>query len=135
MWGASKYESGYGVFAPREKGKVNQAAHIFAWEELNGPVPPGMELDHTCHNADSDCPGGNGDPHRACVNPAHLEPVPHRTNMLRGKTVPARNAAKTHCDNGHEFNEVNTFWWRGSRKCRPCGRATAARQRAKRKAA
>lgn len=37
--------------------------------------------------------------------------------------------AKTHCPQGHEYNEENTRWYKGSRNCRVCDRD---RQRIKR---
>mgnify|MGYP007071623989 FL=1 len=58
-------------------------AHRAAWEVVNGPVPAGLVVDHRCHNADTACPGGPSCPHRRCCNPAHLEPVTHRTNLRR----------------------------------------------------
>src|SRR6516164_8335516 len=67
IWTASLYPSGYGQFAVDPYSR-RQAAHIFAWEQKNGPVPNGLVLDHTCHNHDPDCPGGPCK-HRACVNP------------------------------------------------------------------
>ena len=39
-------------------------------------------------------------------------------------------APATHCKNGHEFNEANTYLWRGERQCRPCHRIRAAARRA-----
>jgi hypothetical protein len=41
------------------------------------------------------------------------------------------NNRKTHCDHGHEFNEANTYHWRGQRYCRPC-RARIQRERRRR---
>lgn len=46
-------------------------AHRWHWQNINGPVPDGLDLDHLCRN-------------RACCNPAHLEPVTRRTNVRRG---------------------------------------------------
>lgn len=45
-------------------------AHRVAYELWVGPIPEGMELDHRCKV-------------RACINPAHLEPVTHAENMRR----------------------------------------------------
>lgn len=42
------------------------------YELLVGPIPPGLQIDHLCRN-------------KICVNPAHLEPVTHRENLMRGK--------------------------------------------------
>jgi len=45
-------------------------AHRFAYEELVGPIPEGLDLDHLCRN-------------KTCVNPAHLEPVTRAENVRR----------------------------------------------------
>jgi hypothetical protein len=85
-------------------------AHRLAYEWLVGPIPAGLELDHLCRNP-------------PCVNPVHLEPVTHRENVARGdagEAVSAMRQAQTHCKRGHEFNEVNTYTYRGRRVCRIC---------------
>jgi hypothetical protein len=46
-------------------------AHRVIYEALVGPIPAGLVLDHLCAN-------------RACVNPAHLEPVTKSQNAIRG---------------------------------------------------
>lgn len=46
------------------------AAHRFIYELLVGPVPKGMQLDHTCNNS-------------LCVSPHHLEPVTGEENLRR----------------------------------------------------
>jgi hypothetical protein len=97
--------SGYGQLGR------NVGAHRIAWEVANGrPIPAGLVIDHTCHNADLDCHADTECPHRRCVNPAHLEAVSSATNILRGHSVSPINAAKTHCDNGHEFTAENTYY-------------------------
>jgi hypothetical protein len=95
----------------------NVLAHRFAYELLVGPIPDDKEIDHLCRNT-------------LCVNPAHLEPVPHRTNVLRGTALAALNAKKTHCVNGHPFDEANTYVTAaGHRRCRRCHAEHEARHR------
>jgi hypothetical protein len=69
-------------------------AHRVAYELFVGPIPDGMDIDHTCRVT-------------LCCNPEHLEPVTHRENVLRGEAPTARNARKTHCVRGHELAGAN----------------------------
>jgi hypothetical protein len=136
LWTASTAH-GYGQFYVKGKRSPGRA-HVIAWELANGPVPEGLELDHLCHGWDKSCRGGGTCPHRACVNPAHLEPVTHRVNGLRGRSIVAVHAIKTHCPQGHEYTPENT--WMGKarrvRLCRACHRIRAnARYAARRQAA
>jgi len=81
-WVWQKYtRQGYGR---ARRGDKLVTAHIWYWEQEHGPVPAGMQLDHTCHNGTS-CLGGPDCQHRRCVNPAHLEPVPCEVNVRRGR--------------------------------------------------
>lgn len=93
-------------------GESKVIAHRFSWEFTNQiPVTAGLELDHLCRV-------------RICVNPAHLEPVTHKTNILRGESPSAHHARKTHCNSGHEFNVENTYRNAiGRRQCKVCRRA------------
>ena len=109
---------------------VQVRAHIWAYEHWIGPVPEGMQLDHVCHNIDDACMGGKNCPHRLCVNPYHLEAVPPRTNLLRGKGLSADNARKTHCPEGHEYDEANTIHSCGRRTCKTCKRLRYAEKKA-----
>ena len=104
-WGTG----GYGRYAQR-------MAHRVIYEHVHGPIPEGMQIDHLC-----------GVP--SCVNPDHLEVVTGEENLRRYW------AAYTHCKNGHEFNEANTYNRpTGGRSCRACGR-DRVRQYLARKAA
>ncbi|MDQ3747954.1 MAG: hypothetical protein M3367_02900 [Acidobacteriota bacterium] len=61
---------------------------------------------------------------RHCVNPAHIEVVTLQENVLRGVGIPAVNFHKTHCKNGHVFDEVHTQIEKdGHRRCRICRKA------------
>ena len=116
LWTAGLYHDGYGKFWD---GKRHCRAHRFAYELLVAPIPDGLQLDHLCRV-------------RHCVNPAHLEAVDCRTNLLRGTGLTATKAAQTHCVHGHPFDEVNTYIKpNGARGCRICRNrhAEASRRR------
>jgi hypothetical protein len=81
-WTGSMSRYGYGRWV---KNGRSQGAHRAVYEALVGPIPEGLDLDHMCHNADETCPGGHGCQHRACVNPAHLEPATRQLNLSRGR--------------------------------------------------
>jgi len=104
LWAVPTRPDGYGQFSI---GRSTAYAHRFAYEAAVGPIPPGMELDHLCRV-------------RHCVNPAHLEPVTPRENVMRGQTPAAKNAAKTRCPAGHEYTAENTIVFRRERSCRAC---------------
>ena len=127
VWTRGLDRHGYGQF--RFEGKTRRA-HRLAYEVVVGPIPEGLQLDHRCHVAD-ECVGLPC-PHRRCVNPAHLLPVTHRENSLRGNGVSRANHLKTHCDYGHEFTTENTLIRpdRGSRVCRACLREYRQRRKA-----
>lgn len=63
-WLGSKTRLGYGQMSYRNK---LESVHRVAWIVANGPIPSGMEVDHTCHN-------------RACVNIDHLRLAEHYQN-------------------------------------------------------
>ncbi len=121
-WLGSISAAGYGPF--RTNGY--HLAHRFAYGLLVGPIPEGYQVDHDCHNkaaAVGLCTGGSSCLHRRCCNPAHLEAVTGRTNTLRSLAPSALNAVKTHCPNGHPYDDVNTYRDRKGRRCRACARA------------
>lgn len=113
LWTGAINHNGYGLFHGTQRMGI---AHRFAFEYFVGPIQSGLDLDHLCRN-------------RACVNPAHLEPVPHRVNLLRGNSFSGVNARKTHCVHGHPFTPDNTRLKYGHRLCRICARGYKASAR------
>lgn len=93
-WTRSGDRRNYGRF--RVEGRL-RGAHQWLWEQLNGPVPDGLELHHFCHEAAVNIGACEGGPceHRRCV--IHVKPVTHRTNMLLGNTFQAEQAARDRC--------------------------------------
>lgn len=83
-----------------------QLAHRLAYEFIRGPIPDGLQLDHLCRV-------------RRCVNPAHLEPVSQRENLIRGEGWAGKNARKTTCNKGHALSVIpNNLGKRGCLTCR-----------------
>lgn len=124
IWLGQLNNRGYGRV--KREGR-RHLAHIWAYRQVHGDVPGGLELDHVCHT-ESGCVGGSECPHRRCVNPAHLEPVTHRENAGRGRTglaTGARNRAKTHCPHGHSLDGHRP---NGERYCKTCNRLRARRR-------
>lgn len=108
QWLARKDRDGYGRF---RDGPLMVKAHRFAYEQMVGPIPDGLQIDHLCRN-------------RPCVNTRHLEAVTQRVNILRGNGITAKQARQTHCKRGHAFDEANTYVLkRGERQCRICAAA------------
>lgn len=106
-WNFTGYlnSKGYGKFSLN--GKV-LLAHTASFMIHGGIRADGYSIDHLCKN-------------RKCVNPKHLELVLHKTNLERGNTLSSINKNKNYCNNGHEFNEVNTIFQKNNkRRCRIC---------------
>lgn len=84
IWQRSVNDDGYGHLG--RNGKTVGAHRVF-YEEANGPIPEGLDLDHLCHSRDKSCPGGRSCLHRRCVNPDHMEPVVRAVNVQRGRNA------------------------------------------------
>ena len=120
LWSAGRDPKGYGQF--QHDGR-SRRAHRVAYELAVGPIPDGLVLDHLCSNP-------------PCVNPAHLEPVTQRENLLRSsRTITGILAAKTHCKHGHPFDKENTYHDpNGRRRCLICCRRKSREWKARRRA-
>jgi hypothetical protein len=108
-WRAARNPSRHGRFNITHRKQV--PAHVWAYEQLAGPIPEDRpHLDHWwCENP-------------PCVNPWHVRPTTLTENLYRSGKAPAMvNRAKTHCPQGHPYDEENTHInKRGSRVCRTC---------------
>ena len=101
VWEGATTDRGYGSFYVDGR---RIGAHRFSFEREHGVIPYGLTIDHLCFN-------------KRCVNPEHMEAVTNEENLARRRT-------KTHCKNGHEFNEENTYIRpdNGTRQCRACNK-------------
>lgn len=108
-WTAALTTKGYGMIGSGVPECRLLAAHRVAYEIYVGPIASGLQVDHLCRV-------------RRCVNPDHLEPVSAQENVRRGLGPAGINAAKTHCPQGHEYTEENTYRNPSTnrRMCRVC---------------
>ena len=107
IWLRGTSGKGYGAFPG---GPIPGArAHRKYFMILVGPIEKALVLDHLCRMP-------------ACVNPAHLEPVSNKENILRGFGMSAMNSIKTACKRGHLFTQENTRYIASWRACRECQR-------------
>lgn len=110
IWIASLTLAGYGQFKTRDRVSMH-VAHKWAYQQLVGPVPNGLELDHLCRR-------------RACVRPTHIEAVTHLENVRRGNG----NGSQTHCPQGHPYSLDNTYRNQSGRTYRRCKQCIRARR-------
>jgi len=109
VWQGTKNSDGYGRILVNGR---RIGVHRVVFELLRHRIPLGLVTDHKCLNP-------------ACVNPAHLEIVTNKENVLRGTGLAAINARKTHCSQGHTLSgpEADVYITsEGFRACRACQR-------------
>lgn len=112
LWTGSLNTGGYGNGTVRN---VRVPIHrlLYAW--LVEPLPRGLgrgipQLDHFVCDT------------RRCVNPSHLKLGPARDNVLRGKSIAAKHAVRTHCKNGHPLPDAPNREDGSGRRCKLCKR-------------
>ena len=67
-WTASLTVNGYGRFSSGRNYEVPQHSNRTVWHLTHGPIPPGLDILHSCDN-------------RKCCNPTHLRLGTHQDNM------------------------------------------------------
>lgn len=65
IWSGAKATNGYGYMSVNNK---VQPVHRLAYQEANGPIPEGYDIDHVCFS-------------RACIRPDHLRATTRKQNM------------------------------------------------------
>jgi hypothetical protein len=90
LWMGALHPNGHGLFAANNSSRRSVWAHKFIFERMFGTIEVGFDIHHKCEN-------------KVCVNPEHLEKLPH------GVHTKLRFEKQTHCKNGHEFTEENTY--------------------------
>jgi HNH endonuclease len=106
QWKLGRDHDGYGCFrvgSHKDGSRKRMGAHRWSYQHFVGTIAVGLTIDHLCRN-------------RACVNPAHLEPVAAIVNTNRGA-----RATATHCQFGHPFSAQNLIISSvRKRRCRTC---------------
>jgi hypothetical protein len=116
-WSLRRDRDGYGQTKVHG---LSKQAHRASYEAFIGIIPNGLTIDHLCRNP-------------SCVNPAHLEAVTNKENILRSNGITAIEARLTHCRSGHEFNDKNTYIApNGARHCRACNSVRTSKYKQKR---
>lgn len=116
LWTGAKKEGGHGVVWSGEYTPAGNPGlarvHVALYEHWMGSPGEGQVLHHTCFTP-------------ACANPDHLLPCTQKEHMR------IHGALTTHCPQGHEYTEANTYYRNrldtskhgGWRECRECRKA------------
>lgn len=125
----------FGLKRPGERQQTHHNAHRLVLWAFTGENPPELDTRHLDGNPANNrwAPGSTDD--EIIANGGNLvfgtrsenahDRVRHGTWVNNNRFVNA-----THCVNGHEFDEANTYWRKtGGRSCRACAREKSAARR------
>ena len=89
LWDFRIDTHGYGRVAVKGKTLL---AHRYAWERVNGPIPDGLMIDHTCHN-------------RSCIEVLHLRVATRSENNSNrsGSTSESSTGIRNVYPRGNKF--------------------------------
>ncbi|WP_084844898.1 HNH endonuclease signature motif containing protein [Prescottella equi] len=96
--------------------RCGTTAHRAAWVAVNGQIPEGMTVDHTCKQ-------------RRCVNPAHLRLL---TNYENARRTSGRDWPIGECANGHSNSNLRVVDGGRHVKCGICNDESKRRYQEKR---
>lgn len=120
-WQGARHPRGYGQMK-----REGRSIYVHRWvsEQIDGPIPDGVVVMHRCDNP-------------PCFRYDHLVRGTQKDNLQdmasKGRAT-MHNAAKTHCREGHPYDEANTYHLGdGSRRCKICNNASIRRRRARAK--
>jgi len=110
-----RYTNGYGKrYIRGSKPYRSVLVHRWVWEQINGPIPEGLEVMHICDN-------------RACYRLDHLRLGTHSDNMrdmhTKGRAGGGRKWRATHCPQGHAHAEHAYYDKNNGPHCRVCDAA------------
>lgn len=118
--GAKSQGYGYLNAGGKEDGLIR--APRLSYQIHFGDIPDGLIVRHRCDNPE-------------CTNPEHLVLGTHADNSRDiVKRRRHHTHGKTHCLNGHEYNEENTYYnSRGHKYCKVCKREKQKAQHRKKR--
>lgn len=112
LWtGHINRQTGYGRFQDQRQ---SGTAHAWGYTHFVGPIPSKWDFDHLCRI-------------HHCVNfEGHLDPVPHRVNVMRGEAPMVMLSRAGRCARGHAATDENVYRRKSTGAivyCRLCRRA------------
>lgn len=100
IWQLARNSTGYGLKWDRRRRRL-ALAHRWHYEEVNGRIPAGLQIDHLCRV-------------RACVNPAHLEAVTPQRNVERVRYPNGRPLRMAEPPSTRKVDTADCILWQGA---------------------